>query len=177
VELLKDRTKGKEEIKMDGQITKVYKQDIPATRFIGKKGYKWEDWFQNGWFDVLEGLVNEDFKIRYTDWGAYLGLYRFDKDDTYEYYIGMFLPDNTPVPKDFEHIDIPTSALGVCWACGEIPTVHGMLDIALERLEEEYTIKPDINETVWCIERCACPRYTEPDEHGNVILDICFFIE
>lgn len=47
------------------EIVKTYRQSIPATRFIGKKygdedrvnggfGQQWGEWFQNGWFDVLE---------------------------------------------------------------------------------------------------------------------------
>lgn len=47
------------------EIVKTYRQSIPAVRFIGKKygdgdrvnggfGQQWGEWFQNGWFDVLE---------------------------------------------------------------------------------------------------------------------------
>jgi len=167
-----------EEVTMEGQIIKVYQQELPATRFIGKKGFGWDTWFQNGWFEVLEGLIDEDFKNVYEDWGAYLGLYRFEKDDTYEYYIGMLLPENTTVPEGFEHIDFPKSTLGVCWAYGAMPTVHSMMNVAYKRLEDDgYTIAPDKNGAVWCIERCGCPRYTDPDEKGNVILDFCFIVE
>ena len=47
------------------RITRIYTQQFPARRFIGKKygdsdrvngnfGSKWGEFFDNGWFDVLE---------------------------------------------------------------------------------------------------------------------------
>ncbi|NLN40953.1 MAG: hypothetical protein GX160_03010 [Clostridiales bacterium] len=47
------------------EIIKTYRQSVPAMRFIGKKyedkdrvngGFakQWEEWFSNGWFEVLE---------------------------------------------------------------------------------------------------------------------------
>ena len=40
------------------EIIKVFKENIPTMRFIGKKyenfGH-WDEWWQNGWFDVLAG--------------------------------------------------------------------------------------------------------------------------
>jgi len=167
----------KEEGKMEGSIIKVYTQEIPAMRFIGKKGFGWDAWFQNGWFEVLETLLDDGFKHEYEDWGAYIGLYRFKEDRSTEYYIGMLLPADTPVPTDFEHIDFPKSTLGVGWAYGSILDVHRMSDMASQRLKEDgYTIKHNTNGDNWLFERCGCPRYTEPDEKGNVILDYCFFI-
>ena len=46
-------------------ITKTYRQEVPAMRFIGKKYYdsdriegnfgaKWSEWFVNGWFAEIE---------------------------------------------------------------------------------------------------------------------------
>ncbi len=39
------------------EILKVFKENIPTMRFIGKKyddfGH-WDEWWQNGWFDVIE---------------------------------------------------------------------------------------------------------------------------
>ena len=43
---------------------------------------------------------------------------------------------------------------------------------ALERLAKEgFEIKGE-----WCFERYCCPRFTTPDEKGNIILDICFYL-
>ena len=29
----------------------------------------------------------------------------------------------------------------------------------------------------WCFERYVCPRFTDPDEQGNVILDMCYYVK
>ena len=61
---------------MGKEIVKVYKQEVPALRFIGKKGTDWGAWFQNGWFDILEKCIDENFKKTYEDWDSYLGMIR-----------------------------------------------------------------------------------------------------
>lgn len=35
----------------------------------------------------------------------------------------------------------------------------------------------DENGGVWSFENCTCPRYTTPDEQGNVIMDYCYFVK
>ena len=39
------------------EIIKVFKEEIPTLRFVGKKydnfGH-WDEWWENGWFDLLE---------------------------------------------------------------------------------------------------------------------------
>lgn len=50
------------------EIINVYRQSIPAMRFIGKKygdsdrvdggfGAKWGEWFGNGWFTAIEKQI------------------------------------------------------------------------------------------------------------------------
>jgi hypothetical protein len=91
-------------------------------RFIGKKygdsdrvngmfGSKWNEWWQNGWFDILE-----------------------------------------------KHID--TS------------------DKCAEKLKEKgIEIVPDEKGALWFFERYGCPRFTTPDDKGNIIIDICYFVK
>ena len=42
------------------EIIKVFRENIPTMRFIGKKydnfGH-WGEWWQNGWFDLLEQTI------------------------------------------------------------------------------------------------------------------------
>ncbi|MEE1356150.1 MAG: hypothetical protein UHG68_01150 [Clostridia bacterium] len=33
------------------------------------------------------------------------------------------------------------------------------------------------NGGVWSFENCTCPRYTTPDEQGNIIMDYCYFVK
>ena len=164
------------------EIIKAYGQRLGAMRFIGKKygnedrvngmfGAKWEEWFEKGWFDIIEKQINTPLKDIYKDGDAYIGLMRENNGD-FEYWIGLFMPVNTAVPEGFEYVDFPESKLGVCWIYGKENEVYWLEEQCGEKLKAEgFEIIPD-----WCFERYACPRFTTPDEKGNIILDICFFI-
>jgi len=167
----------KDGVYMSVEITKVYKQDVPAMRFIGKKGLDWGAWWQNGWFDILEKCVDENFKKTYEDWNSYLGLIRHKEGDPFDYSVGMLLPENTAVPEGFEYRDFPKGTFGVCWVYGKENEVHGKSGECKKRLEEQgYKILCDADGAYWYIERDGCPRFTTPDEKGNVITDVCFML-
>ena len=165
------------------EIIKAYRQSIGALRFIGKKysdsdrvngmfGAKWGEWFENGWFGVIEKQTGESLKSIYEDGDAYIGLMR-DQNGEFEYWIGIFMPENTDVPDGFSYIDFAKSELGVCWVYGKEETVYFLEGKCGERLiAEGFEIVSE-----WCFERYACPRFTTPDEKGNVILDVCFYIK
>ena len=103
-----------------GEIVRVYRERLPSLRFIGKRytnaerangfGHKWGEWFQNGWFGELEAL-GEAPGIE----NGYLGFMRCGEDfeNTFEYWIGMFFPADTPVPEGYGY----RSRRGdmVCW--------------------------------------------------------------
>jgi len=167
------------------EIIKVYKQNVEAMRFIGKKysnsdrvngdfGAKWGEWFSNGWFGALEALIDDDFIASYEDSDAHIGLMREQNGDfnTFEYWIGCFVKEGTPVPEGYDHVDFPKSTFGVCWIYGKESDVFMREAECGEKLiEEGYEIIND-----WCFERYVCPRFTTPDDKGNIILDIGFFV-
>jgi len=171
------------------EITKVYSQTVPAMRFIGKKytdndridgnfSAKWDEWFKNDWFAVIEKCINTRLDEVYQDGDAYIGLMRWKKGEPFEYWIGIFTPENTQVPEGFEHVDFPKSKLGVCWVYGKDGDVYCKEDKCAEKLGEEgYKIIPDEKGAYWFFERYCCPRFTTPDEQGNIVLDICHYIE
>ena len=168
------------------EIIKTYRQKTKAARFIGKRytdadradgnfGSKWNEWFRNGRFNEIEKLIGADLDEINPDGGAYVGLMRDKGGDhnDFEYWIGMFAPEGTPVPAGFEFTDFPEGWLGVCWVYGkegEVYMKEGECGSAL--VKEGFIISGE-----WCFERYACPRFTTPDEKENIILDICFFIE
>ena len=179
------------EDKMNAEIVKVYREDIPSTRFIGKKysaedfvgsniGEKWGMWFENNWFDVIkkQGETASSKEI-FDKVGETVGLWYMTKDsDGSEYWIGSFMPANTTIPDGFSYMDFPASSLGVCWVYGSIPAVFGANDIVLKRLKKEgFEIIPDEKGRYWTLESYFCPRYTTPDEHGKVILDRSYTIK
>jgi len=174
---------------MNAEIIKVYKQDVPALRFIGKKygdndridgmfGKHWENWFQNGWFDLIEKQTNKELKSIYEDGDAYIGLMRWKEGEPFEYWIGIFMPENTSVPAGYEYHDFPKATLGVCWVHGKEPDVYMWEEDCGKKLKENgYEVIKDNENAHWFFERYACPRFTTPDENGKVILDVCHFIK
>lgn len=171
------------------EIIKAYRQSMPAMRFVGKKygdgdrvdgsfGPKWGEWFANNWFNAIEQSITEYIKEAYEDCGAYIGLMRWKEGEPFEYWIGMFTHEANPVPDGYEFIDFPKSELGVCWVYGKEPDIYCKEDKCAEKLGEEgCRVIRDGKGAWWFFERYCCPRFTTPDDKGNVILDICHFIE
>lgn len=165
------------------EIIKVFKDEVPGMRFIGKKyqDYNgWGEWFANGWFDVIENSMGGTEKILeiWENGGAYVGLECRKNGELQQYWIGMFTPEDTEVPQDFEYIDFPKSGLGTCWIYGREEEVHGSVGNCWKALlDEGFEIAVDENGVEMSFENCLCPRFTTPDEKGNVILDYCYFIK
>ena len=98
--------------------------------------------------------------------------------EPFEYWIGMFTPENTIVPEGFEYIDFPKSELGVCWVYGKEDEVYCKESKCAKRLSKEgYKVISDKDGAWWFFERYCCPRFTTPDDDGKIILDICHYIE
>lgn len=165
------------------EIIKTYKQSVSAMRFIGKKysdGSHWGEWFQNDWFSVVENAMGGEDKVHelYEDGDAYIGLTRYKEGEPFEYWIGEFVLPDTEAPEDFLFIDFPESSLGVNWIYGKEGGVFGMHSECLKKITDEgMEIKADNNGAVWSFERYGCPRFTTPDENGNIILDHCYFVK
>ncbi len=170
------------------EIIKCYRQKVPAARFIGVKygdgdrvnggfGVKWSEWFQNNRFAPLEELCNSEFLAEYEDGGAYIGLMRCRNSEPFEYWIGMFLPAEATVPEGYAYQDFPASDLGVCWVKGKESTVYCQEEKCGIRLGTDgMKVIDDGNGAYWFFERYAVPRFTAPDENGEIILDICHFV-
>lgn len=171
------------------ELVRSYAQNIPALRFIGKKygdsdrvdgmfGARWGDWFQNGWFTVVERVYGGSMKDIYEDGDAHIGLMRHKDGEPFEYWIGVFMQEGATVPAGFSHVDFPASRLGVCWLYGKESEIYCNEPLCYEKLKEQgLRVINDPAGACWFFERYGCPRFTMPDEQGNIILDICFFIE
>ena len=168
------------------EIIKEYRQSVPALRFIGKKygesdsvngfGALWSKWFESGRFGIIEGRIDGKAEDTYEDGGAYIGLIGGSgtAENPMEYWIGMLTPENTPVPDGFGCVDFPKGDFGVCWVYGKPDELYGNYGQCVEKLTAAgFEFNDDLK---WCFERYACPRFTAPDEKGNVILDVGFFV-
>ena len=160
---------------MSVKILEVKKESFPASRFIGKKytqSPNWGEWWQNDWFSVLE---KKELLLNNGD--AYIGAVHI-VDGMPEYWIGMFFPDNTEVPEGFDFVDIASLDYAVCYlqdkeGSGDFYTMETH-NLCLEKLK---SLGFKRKEDDWCFERYNCPRFTTPDEEGNVILDYGISIE
>jgi len=170
------------------EIIKTYVQEIPATRFIGKKygdadrmnggfGNQWDEWWGKGLFAPIEKAAG-DVSSLFEDADATIGLMRWKKDEPFEYWIGKFTPADTVVPEGYSFVDFPASKFGVCWYYGEFDTLFGQEHLAANRLGEQgQKVIGDEKGAFWFFERYASPRFTVPDEKGNVVLDIVHFVK
>ena len=164
------------------EIVNVFKENIPTMRFIGKKYDdfgRWDEWWQNGWFDVIEKTMGGCDKILslWENGGGYIGLERRKDGEAFEYYIGMLTPENTSVPDGFIYIDFANVNLGTCWIYGKENEVHDTSACKQKLADNGIELWKDENGAVWSFENCLCPRYTTPDEKGNIILDYCYFVK
>ena len=83
------------------ELIKEYKQSVPALRFIGKKygdsangfGAMWQEWFENGWFNIIEKQIDGKTKEIYEDGDAYIGLIGGNgtAENPMEYWIGILI--------------------------------------------------------------------------------------
>lgn len=163
------------------KIIKTFRDRVPAMRFICKKytDYShWGEWFANGWFDTIEnamGGVDNITKI-WENGGGYVGLERRGKGK-FEYAIGMFTPEGTTVPEGFDFIDFPASNFGTCWIYGKEDEVHDTSSCIDQLVLNGMELKIDDDGCMIHFENGLCPRFTTPDEDGNVILDYCYLVK
>lgn len=162
------------------EIVKVYKESLPPVKLAGRRythrdrdengafASHWQQWFREGWFDTLQqgGAVPGVS-------GDYLGAMRGD-GEAFEYWIGVFLPPDAAVPDGFDAVAFPAGELGVCWlyGSGQSGELFGMEAYRLSTAAfagQGWNLSP----SGWFMERYNCPRFTKPDEKGNVILDLC----
>ena len=165
------------------EVIRVYRESLQGVRLVGKRygdqdrgaggGYshKWAEWFRNGYFLPLEGLPQLPDEMN-----GYLGCMRVT--DQFEYWIGTFTTDLSAVPPGFDHVDIPASEWGVCWLKGKETSGelfgHEAHKMCVENVEKQGW---QWARQGWFVERYHCPRFTDPDEQGNVVLDYCILLE
>ena len=168
---------------MGAEIIKIYKEHLPSLRLIGKCykdsdrvdggfGAKWGEWFRNNWFGEIEKLG-----VLPENGDAYLGVMRCI-NNSFEYWIGMFFPIETPAPTGYSYVDIPEGDIATCWIYGKENNgeLYGLEphNMCMDKIASQGW---DLQGNPWFFERYNCPRFTTPDEKGNVILDYCIYIK
>ncbi|SFJ58879.1 hypothetical protein SAMN02799624_05131 [Paenibacillus sp. UNC496MF] len=178
---------------MGAEIINVRKEHFPSLRFVGKRytdkdrgadggfGNKWNEWSQSGWFDVLEKLG----PLEEVENGS-LGFMGCSDNNAFEYWIGMFFPEQTAVPEGFASIDLPESDVGICWIKGRSDNgeifgaePHRMcMDKLAEHGLGQFRDNLKGNDRKWWhfFERYNCPRFTNKQPDGTVILDYGMYL-
>ncbi len=167
------------------EIVKVYRESLPGVKLIGKRytnadhdasgtfAGQWGQWFQSGWFDTLKKQCASIPNIS----DDYIGAIRMSADNGFEYWIGILYAPGSEVPDGFESIEIAAGDIGVCWLygnekSGELYSMEAS-DMSMAALKKQGW---NFSENGWFLERYNYPRFTDPDEKGNVILDICAYL-
>lgn len=164
------------------QLIDLFKETLPKVKLIGKRyidsdrdqygsfGQKWEEWFQNGYFTVLEK------KITNHPYPDYLGVMR-ETESGFEYWIGMFFPESENDIAGFDAVMIEKSEMAVGYLYGNPDNgeLYGMDPhmMVIKKIAEMGWVSAN----TWFIERYNCPRFTKKDDQGNVILDYCVFLK
>jgi len=165
-------------------IIRVYKQEVPAMRFVGKKDGTggstgdWGLWWENDWFGDIERAAGLDaIRALYEDSDGYLDMYCITAEGPLEHWVGMFVPPGSPVPDDFQYVDFPAGSMGTCWIYGNTSNVWGQRSKCMEALVNAgMRIKPAPDGAIWYMNRYP-HRYLDEDEKGNIILDVCYFVK
>jgi AraC family transcriptional regulator len=164
-------------------IFKTYRQEIPSLRFIGKKYigpfndsfYKerrnnFVDWRLNHLFTAIEKLSDKDPKTIYEGGDSYSVLMKSNNSETTEYWIGMFMPKGTDVPEGYEMIDFPKSTLAVCSVYGKWNSIVNYDVDCMKKLSDE------VIGNNWYFQRFNWRTFFDDDNHGNRILEYCYFM-
>lgn len=168
---------------MSVEIIKSYIEACSACRFIGKRytpadsingsyGHKWGEWWSKGWFAPLEKLPHLPIVGDST-----MAAMRVVEGEL-EYWIGFFCPAETEAPEGYEAVDIGPRRYAVIWKKGDEHNgeLYGLEshNLCLAELKRQGWTRVEDD---WCFERYNCPRFTTPDENGEVILDYGISVE
>ena len=162
-ELVKFEIIEQPEIVIVGKLIRVNHDDLQA----GKNPIPafWGKCFEEGTFTTLEALAN------FIHNPAYVGYMNSD----YEYICGMMMKPGVPVPEGFAAHTLEPTKVAVGWIKGKKdnePAIYANAHTLTEKAMLEKGMK--FNSYIklgWCMEVYTCPRFTTPDENGDIILD------
>jgi len=162
-------------------IKNVFKQELPALRFIGTKCFETsaavnvlnmlDSWKLNGWFDIIEKQACLDYKTFFEGGDAYINLVRKKDSDTLEHWMGMFMPEGTEVPGGYKMIDFPKMTIGVSRVYGKRNEIVNYESECQNKLTEEGFISGD---TQWFFRRFNWYGFFAEDIYGKRLLDYCY---
>jgi hypothetical protein len=167
---------------MSAEIIKAQRVTHPPVRFIGKRFETYPNWglaWENDWFGKIEAAgkcaaINDD------SFCVLVGM----SESGIEFYLGEFMEAGTPVPEGFDFADLPELSAGLVYIKGKqdevyaltAPDKRGVLQAALSPAGVELPTEGGAPKRWLSFERDNCPRFTDPDADGNVILDYALYL-
>lgn len=163
-----------------GKIIKCEIKELPKLFVVGKEllinmqehktnnrmGGFWQDCFADGTLSTLEEQADFVFEDAYVGFMA-----DWDKvDGNFVYVVGMLLKEGFILPEGFVARELPSQSVAIGWIQGKdtadvCAPAHELTEKALT--EQGYTSQG----MAWCMEYYGCPRFTTPNENGEIILD------
>jgi AraC family transcriptional regulator len=164
-------------------IKKIYKQKLPALRFIGKKCVETSetanvldllaDWQLKGRLKKIKKQSDIDYKTFFEGGNAYINLVRKKDGGMDERWMGMFMPKDTEVPQGYEAVDFPKSALAVCSVYGQKNEIVNYETECRNKLTEESFV---IKNGQWYFLRFNWRKFFQLDIYGKIVLEYCYFL-
>ncbi|MDR2923192.1 MAG: AraC family transcriptional regulator [Treponema sp.] len=165
-------------------IQNVYKQKLPALRFIGKKCNEGAEPHNildlldncqlNKMFDDIEKQSDIDYKTFFKGGDSYICLVR-EKDDSPEHWMGMFMPEGTEVPCGFQALDFPETSISVCSVYGKRSEVINYEAECRKKLAEEgFNLNGENAGCQWYFLRFNWRGFYVEDLYSKRLLDYCY---
>jgi len=127
----------------------------------------WEQCFSDGTMAALDQLQDVSIDDAYVGWMA-----EWDEStQQFLYIVGKLVEPGTPVPDGFEHRDVAPCTAAVSWVQGPETSIYSQAHQLAEAAMKEQGYVYDSSAGGWSMELYNCPRFTNPDAEGRVILD------
>ncbi|MCL2135928.1 MAG: hypothetical protein FWH40_00140 [Coriobacteriia bacterium] len=166
---------------MGPEIIKCELVSHPPVRFIGRRFDSYPNWslaWEGNWFEQIEQAGDA---ARIND-ESYCVLHGF-KSLQHVYYLGEFFTEGTPAPDGFDYVDLPRLSAGLVYIKGRIDEVYALTapsqrEAISKALQDSgiYVPKETASHGWISFERDNCPRFTDADDEGNVILDFALYL-
>jgi len=164
---------------MNAKLIKFEIKELPDLRVIGKEIIiKMSEFQQHNPIPEFWGKCLNDNTFGYLEQELkdqmyspdYVGYMQMLNADEFTNVCGILMKPDAPVPDGYVSYDVKAFTSGVSWIQGTEPDIyigeHTLTEPEIDKAGYKYDESKGFT-----IEAYNCPRYTQPDENGNRIID------